>query len=43
VEGALTLGEERAAMVIKLGFFASAFAPAIEAKVLENMRTVFGA
>jgi putative polyhydroxyalkanoate system protein len=41
VEGALTLGEARAAMVIKLGFFASAFAPAIEAKVHENMRKVF--
>jgi len=41
VEGALTLGEQRAAMRIKLGFFASAFAPTIEAKVAENMRKVF--
>jgi putative polyhydroxyalkanoate system protein len=43
VEGALTLDGERAAMVIRLGFFASAFAPAIEAKVAESMRKVFGA
>jgi putative polyhydroxyalkanoate system protein len=43
VEGALTLEEQRAEVRIKLGFFASAFAPAIEAKVGESMRKVFGA
>lgn len=43
VEGALTLGDQRAAVCIKLGFFASAFAAAIEAKVGESMRKVFGA
>jgi putative polyhydroxyalkanoate system protein len=42
VEGALTLGDQCAAMRIKLGFFASAFASAIEVKVTENMRKVFG-
>jgi hypothetical protein len=30
-------------MRIRLGFFASAFASAIESKVTENMRKVFGA
>lgn len=43
VEGSLTLGGQRAAMQITLGFMMGAFAPAIEAKVAENMRKVFGA
>jgi putative polyhydroxyalkanoate system protein len=43
VEGALTVSDQRAHVHIKLGFFASAFAPAIEAKVGESMRKVFGA
>ena len=43
VEGALALGGQRAAMRIKLGFMMGAFAPAIEAKVAESMRRVFGA
>ena len=41
VEGALTLDGGRAAMRIRLGFFMSAFAAAIEAKVAEKMRKVF--
>ena len=43
VHGALTLGEQRADMVIRLGFLMSAFSATIEAKVAENMRKVFGA
>jgi putative polyhydroxyalkanoate system protein len=43
VHGALTLGEQRADMVIRLGFLMSAFSATIEAKVTENMRKVFGA
>lgn len=43
VEGALTLDDQRAAMRIKLGLFAMPFASAIEAKVAQNMRKVFGA
>jgi putative polyhydroxyalkanoate system protein len=43
VEGALALEDRQAALNIKLGFFASAFAPAIESKVSESMRRVFGA
>jgi putative polyhydroxyalkanoate system protein len=43
VEGALTLDDQCAAMRIELGLFASAFASAIEAKVTESMRKVFGA
>jgi putative polyhydroxyalkanoate system protein len=43
VQGALTLQEQQAEMVIELGFLMSAFAAAIEAKVAENMRKVFGA
>jgi putative polyhydroxyalkanoate system protein len=42
VEGALTLEDQRAALRIKLGLFASAFASTIEAKVAQNMRKVFG-
>jgi putative polyhydroxyalkanoate system protein len=42
VEGALTVSDQRAAVHIKLGLFASAFATAIEAKVGESMREVFG-
>ena len=41
VEGALSLEGGRAAMRIRLGFFMSAFASAIEAKVAEKMRKVF--
>jgi putative polyhydroxyalkanoate system protein len=43
VEGALTVDDQRAVVRIKLGLFASAFAGAIEAKVGESMRKVFGA
>ncbi|QNA90978.1 polyhydroxyalkanoic acid system protein [Massilia sp. Dwa41.01b] len=43
VEGALTLGEQRAALRIKLGFLMSAFGPAIEAKVADKMKRVFAA
>jgi putative polyhydroxyalkanoate system protein len=43
VEGALTLGAQRAALQIKLGFLMSAFGPAIEAKVSDKMRRVFAA
>jgi putative polyhydroxyalkanoate system protein len=42
VHGALTLGEQRAEMVIRLGFLMSAFSSTIETKVAENMRKVFG-
>jgi putative polyhydroxyalkanoate system protein len=42
VTGALTLEARRAHMSIKLGFLMSAFAPAIQAKVTEKMRRVFG-
>jgi putative polyhydroxyalkanoate system protein len=41
VQGSLTLEAQRAAMRIQLGFLMGAFAPAIEAKVAENMRRVF--
>jgi putative polyhydroxyalkanoate system protein len=43
VQGALTLQERQAAMEIKLGFMMSAFSAAIEAKVADSMRKVFGA
>lgn len=43
VQGALTLQERQAEMVIKLGFLMSAFSSTIEAKVADNMRKVFGA
>ncbi|WP_020651550.1 polyhydroxyalkanoic acid system family protein [Massilia niastensis] len=41
VDGALTLEGQSAALRIRLGFFMSAFAPSIEAKVVEKMRKVF--
>ena len=41
VHGALTLGEQRAEMVIRLGMLMSMFSSTIEAKVAENMRKVF--
>jgi putative polyhydroxyalkanoate system protein len=41
VDGALTLDGQNAALRISLGFFMSAFAPSIEAKVVEKMRKVF--
>jgi putative polyhydroxyalkanoate system protein len=41
VEGALTLGEQRAALRIKLGFLMGAFAGAIESKAADKMRRVF--
>jgi putative polyhydroxyalkanoate system protein len=43
VQGALTLQEQAAQMSITLGFPLSAFAAAVEAKVADNMRKVFGA
>ena len=43
VQGALTLEDRRAEMVIKLGFLMGAFAPSIRAKVSEKMQKVFGA
>jgi putative polyhydroxyalkanoate system protein len=43
VQGALTLQERQAELDIKLGFLMSAFSAAIEAKVAESMRKVFGA
>lgn len=43
VTGALTLQPQQAHMSIKLGFPMSAFAGAIQAKVAENMKKVFGA
>ena len=43
VQGSLTLENKKVEMFIKLGFLMSAFAPAIEAKVMENMKKVFGA
>ena len=43
VQGTLTLRAQQAAMVIELGFLMSGFAAAIEAKVADNMRKVFGA
>lgn len=43
VQGSLTLEKKQVEMVIKLGFLMSAFAPAIEAKVAESMKKVFGA
>jgi putative polyhydroxyalkanoate system protein len=42
VHGALTLGEQRAEMTIRLGLLMSAFSSTIETKVAENMRKVFG-
>jgi putative polyhydroxyalkanoate system protein len=41
VDGALTLGEHRAALRIKLGFLMGAFAGAIESKAADKMRRVF--
>lgn len=41
VEGALILEDRRAALSIRLGLFASAFASTIEAKVAQSMRRVF--
>lgn len=41
VHGSLTLCGQRAEIVIKLGFFMGAFAPAIRAKVAESMQKVF--
>lgn len=43
VQGALTLLSQRAEMVISLAFPMSAFSAAIEAKVADSMRKVFGA
>ena len=43
VEGVLTLEHQRAALRIKLGLFASAFASTIETQVAQNMRRVFAA
>jgi putative polyhydroxyalkanoate system protein len=43
VEGALTLGEQRAALHIKLGFLMGPFAGAIESKAVDKMRRVFAA
>ncbi|GGC22769.1 polyhydroxyalkanoic acid system family protein [Pseudoduganella buxea] len=43
VEGELTLAPRQAQMQIKLGFLYGAFAPAIQSKVEEKMRKVFGA
>jgi putative polyhydroxyalkanoate system protein len=42
LEGTLTLGEQRAAVHVTLGTFMGMMAPAIEAKMAESMRTVFG-
>jgi len=43
VDGALTLGDQRAALRIKLGFLMGAFAGAIESKAADKMRRVFTA
>ena len=43
VHGSLALQAQQVAMNIRLGFLMSAFAPAIEAKVTEKMKAVFGA
>ena len=43
VQGALTLEPSQAHMAIQLGFPMNAFAGAIQAKVAENMKKVFGA
>jgi putative polyhydroxyalkanoate system protein len=43
VNGALTLEAHRAVMRIELGFPMGMMAPAIESKVAEKMRKVFGA
>lgn len=43
IEGSLTLEQRQARMQIKLGFLFGAFAPAIESKVADSMRKVFGA
>lgn len=42
VTGSLTLEAQRAAMRIQLGFLMGAFASAIEARVADSMRKVFG-
>lgn len=42
VQGQLTLEKKKAEIFIRLGFIMSAFAPSIEAKVAENMKSVFG-
>lgn len=42
VQGTLTLELRRASMRIELGFPMGMFAPAIEARVAESMRKVFG-
>lgn len=41
VQGQLTLEKKKAEVFIRLGFLMSAFAPTIEAKVAESMKTVF--
>ncbi|MBZ2208696.1 polyhydroxyalkanoic acid system family protein [Massilia soli] len=41
VNGALTLGDQQAAMEINLGLLMGAFAPSIRAKVTEKMQRVF--
>lgn len=43
VQGALTLQAQQAEMTIRLGFPMSAFAAAIETKVADSMKKVFGA
>lgn len=43
VQGQLTLEKKKAEIFIRLGFLMSAFAPTIEQKVAESMKTVFGA
>ena len=43
VNGSLAVEAQQVAMTIRLGFLMSAFAPAIEAKVTEKMKAVFGA
>lgn len=42
VQGSLTLEQAQVEMVIKLGFMMNMFAPAIEAKVADSMKKVFG-
>ncbi|NHZ79531.1 polyhydroxyalkanoic acid system protein [Massilia sp. CCM 8695] len=43
VHGSLAVEAQQVEMNIRLGFLMSAFAPAIEAKVMEKMKAVFGA
>ncbi|MFB9244822.1 polyhydroxyalkanoic acid system family protein [Massilia antarctica] len=43
VHGSLAVEARQVEMNIRLGFLMSAFAPAIEAKVTEKMKAVFGA